>query len=491
MPNNEQLFQQIFKISAACLLLKVSGSAFTIIDASDQYLALTSTSRAQLIGKDVFEIFPDKEDHPDGAISTRNAIVEVVRTGKQFVISDYLYHIQVPETGQLEPFWWTSTFDPLYNENGKVDYVLGTAVDNTLQHISNYHLNEAEQILRLAIEAADIGTWSINADTKGIVSSDRSKELYGLQKNEHITIDEVISAIDSEYREKVFDLLNQSLQSDGSQSFVIDYPVKGIKDGKRRWLRSNAKMFFNISGNERVLCGTLLDITDIKLAEQNKNDFIGMVSHELKTPLTTITAVMQLARHKLKESDKKPLLDAIERGNVQVKRMAAMIKGFLDISRLESGQMILESSFFDIGKLLHEVVEELRLIELAHPITLVGISATQVYADRVKISSVISNLINNATKYSPNGKPIVVTCEKTEEAVSVSVRDEGIGISQQDLNQIFDRYYRAGGAHTRNISGFGIGLYLSSEIIKKHQGKIWVDTAQDVGSTFYFTLPLQ
>jgi two-component system, OmpR family, sensor histidine kinase VicK len=103
---------------------------------------------------------------------------------------------------------------------------------------------------------------------------------------------------------------------------------------------------------------------------------------------------------------------------------------------------------------------------------------------------VVANFLSNAIKYSPRGKHIEVECQLAGKFVQVSVKDEGMGIKAQDLPRVFDRYYRVETNHTRNISGFGIGLYLCAEIIKHHGGKIWVESESGVGSTFYFSLPL-
>jgi signal transduction histidine kinase len=103
---------------------------------------------------------------------------------------------------------------------------------------------------------------------------------------------------------------------------------------------------------------------------------------------------------------------------------------------------------------------------------------------------VVSNLVSNAIKYSPRGKLIGIRCQVSGGMVIVSVKDEGMGIKPQDLGQIFDRYYRVETSHTRHISGFGIGLYLSAEIIKRHDGEIWVESESGKGSKFYFSLPI-
>jgi len=232
------------------------------------------------------------------------------------------------------------------------------------------------------------------------------------------------------------------------------------------------------------------DITEKKMDEVRKNDFIGMVSHELKTPLTSLNAIVQVVSAKLKNSEDPFLPGAMERANMQVKRMTGMINGFLSVSRLEAGKILIEKQPFDLGELLEEISDETRLVLTTHTIRLSIPAPVEVNADRDKISSVISNLVSNAVKYSPNGKLIEIECRTKGDNVIVSVKDEGIGIKPQDLAQIFDRYYRVETNNTRHIAGFGIGLYLSAEIIKRHDGEIWVESESGKGSTFYFSLPL-
>ena len=232
------------------------------------------------------------------------------------------------------------------------------------------------------------------------------------------------------------------------------------------------------------------DVTERKLDENRKNDFIGMVSHELKTPLTSLNAIIQVVSAKLKQNDDPFLTGAMERANTQVKKMTTMINGFLNVSRLESGKIIIERQRFDLYELIEEIVDETNLTVTTHQTILDQCDPIEIEADRDKIASVITNLINNAIKYSPNGKTVNVQCEKQQERVVVSVHDEGVGIQPNDLPHVFDRYFRSENKQTRHISGFGIGLYLSAEIIHRHNGDIWAESATGKGSTFYFSLPL-
>jgi PAS domain S-box-containing protein len=231
------------------------------------------------------------------------------------------------------------------------------------------------------------------------------------------------------------------------------------------------------------------DITERKQDETRKSDFIGMVSHELRTPLTSLNALLQVAGRKLQHSEDSFLAGAMAKANIQVKRMTAMINGFLNVSRLESAKIMIDRQSFQLEELVSEVIEETILTVKSHRIIFSPCPPVTVIADRDKISSVISNLIGNAVKYSPGGTDIEIKCVIENDKVSVSFKDQGIGIKPEDAKKIFDRYYRVQ-SNKNHVSGFGIGLYLSAEIIHLHAGEIWVESGNSQGCIFYFNLPL-
>jgi PAS domain S-box-containing protein len=232
------------------------------------------------------------------------------------------------------------------------------------------------------------------------------------------------------------------------------------------------------------------DISEKKRDEQRKNDFIGMVSHELKTPLTSLTALIQAANLKLRTTEDAFLSGAMEKANIQARKMAGMINGFLNISRLESSQIQIDKEELNLGDLLQNIIHDTELTMSSHRINFNNANTVMVNVDRDKIGSVVSNLLSNAVKYSPKGTSIDVNLEITANGALVSVRDEGMGIPQADQPKLFERFYRVQADHTRHISGFGIGLYLSEEIVRRHDGVIWVKSELGKGATFYFSLPL-
>lgn len=232
------------------------------------------------------------------------------------------------------------------------------------------------------------------------------------------------------------------------------------------------------------------DITEQKRDDQRKNDFIGMASHELKTPLTSLIALIQVLQIKLKGGPDDFITNALAKAAQQGRKMTGLINGFLNVSRLESGKIVIEKQHFDLTDLVREMIGDISMTVSSHSFDFDPLSEVKVVADHDKIGAVISNLLSNAVKYSPKGKVVNVACERHEKEVIVSVKDAGIGIKPQDQDKLFDRYYRVTSEHTRHISGFGVGLYLSAEIIERHDGRIWVESEKGIGSTFYFALPL-
>lgn len=222
--------------------------------------------------------------------------------------------------------------------------------------------------------------------------------------------------------------------------------------------------------------------------ERQKNDFISMVSHELKTPLTSISAYVQLMQNR--SLTDLFIVNTLDKVQKQIRKMSSMITSFLNVSRLESGEIHLNLSHFDLDKLISDIVEDLRLVHPANQINYAADKPKLIYADKDKIDSVISNLISNAVKYSDQGSTVSVQSEALENEVHVAVADNGIGIQAHDLEKLFDRFYRVENQQTKTISGFGIGLYLSAEIINLHHGKIWAESTYGAGSTFHFSLPV-
>lgn len=246
----------------------------------------------------------------------------------------------------------------------------------------------------------------------------------------------------------------------------------------------------NSEGKITGLSKIARDITDKKLEEQRKHDFIAAVSHELKTPLTSIKSYIQLAKAKAKGFEDQFSFNVLTRAELQTLKMTTMIHDFLNVSRLEQGKMQLNLSLFPLKELMEEVISEAILLIPNHLLDYSGFPSVSLLADRNKIVQVLINLLNNAKKYSGSGTTIKIICQLDNNQVNFSISDQGMGISTADQLHLFERFYSVNVQKNKQSSGFGIGLYLVAEILKLHGSSIKLTSKPGKGSVFSFSLPV-
>ncbi|MDB4900823.1 MAG: yycG 1 [Mucilaginibacter sp.] len=349
-------------------------------------------------------------------------------------------------------------------------------------------LDVSNKMLGMAMDSAAMGMWSINVETREFIPSPRLKEIFGFFPDEQMTYENVIAQIDSEYQSLVTDAIETNIN--GGERFDVEYLLRGLHDEKLRWVKANGNITHDHEGKPNYFTSVLHDITIQKEDDIRKTDFIAMASHELKTPLTSLQAYVQMLAARARKAGDTFALAALDKANVQVKKMGTLINGFLNASSFEAGKIYLNEQPFEIGALMTEIVGDLILTTKSHNFLLTSCPTIVVNADRDKIGQVINNFLSNAVKYSPKGTNIEISCTEIKDMLQVSIKDEGPGINAQDQEKIFNRYYRVENVETRQVSGFGLGLYLSAEIIHQHNGKVWVKSEIGKGSTFYFSLPL-
>ncbi|WP_316738883.1 PAS domain S-box protein [Pedobacter aquatilis] len=368
--------------------------------------------------------------------------------------------------------------------NNKPARFLGVILDITPEIEYRHTLEESESRFRNMAEATDVFI-AVGDDTSNATYFNSSWSRLTGRSMEDLLEFGWVDLVHPEDRDRYLAIYLEAFKN--AAPFTGEFRILD-KDGNYSWLLAKGSPRFNKNGEFAGYISSSVDISELKKDEIRKNDFIGMVSHELKTPLTAISGFVQVLESRAKKNDDAYALTALTRAYNQVKKMTVMINGFLNVSRLESGKLLIVKSEFQLDELLKELVEESDLIQFSHKINLSVSEPITVNADRDKIGSVIANLLSNAVKYSPSGTDVDVRCEILDDNALVSITDDGIGIEKEDIDKLFNRYYRVGTHHT--ISGFGIGLYLSSEIIERHSGKIGVRSEIGKGSTFYFEIPL-
>jgi len=256
------------------------------------------------------------------------------------------------------------------------------------------------------------------------------------------------------------------------------------------WLRSIGQSTFDSETGTKMVYGILLDITLQKLEEKRKMDFLGIVSHELKSPLTSLSGYIQILENKSKNLEDKLFSSLLANASRQNVRMRNLIEGFLDVARIGEGKLGLKLVSFDTQELLEQIRQTYMVTTDSHRMIFQIDTQHMLLADQDKIEQVIVNFINNAIKYAPIGSEIKIEASVHEEVFLVRVTDQGPGISADNKQKIFTRFFRVENEQTELISGFGIGLYICSEIIKLHGGQIGLDSEQGKGATFWFKVPI-
>lgn len=260
-------------------------------------------------------------------------------------------------------------------------------------------------------------------------------------------------------------------------------------DGVYRWQLIRTVPIKDKEGNIVKWVSATTDIDERKKTEKRKDEFMGIASHELKTPLTSVKAYMQLIQKEIGEDRDNKLVQYVNKATHSIDKLSQIISDLLDVSKIQSGMLKLSVSRFNFDELLDEVTEGMQYTSYNHEIVVEEKSGAYVVADRTRLEQVMINLLSNAIKYSPKGGRIIVKGNVSDGKLYFSVQDFGIGISEENKNYVFDKYFRVQ-APVEEFSGVGIGLFISKEIIDRHNGEIWVESKEGEGSTFHFKIPL-
>src|SRR6266852_5193896 len=236
--------------------------------------------------------------------------------------------------------------------------------------------------------------------------------------------------------------------------------------------------------------GFVLDISASKELDKRKDEFISMASHELKTPVTSLKGFLGLLQRRLTLQRDEKALHYLARMDAQVNRLTKLINDLLDLSNMQTGQLVYREERFDLDTQVQEIVENVQETTQTHHLQFEGQTQAEVFGDRDRIGQVLINLLNNAIKYSPQGDRVLVRVAISQNKALVSVQDFGIGIAKEHQHKIFERFYQVTDAEEKTYPGLGIGLYISYEIVKRHGGQMWVESKKGEGASFYFTLPL-
>lgn len=437
----------------------------------------------EIMGYDKGEVVSHQEIltrlHPDDLKTREDAFQAAFETGQLQYESRIIW-----QDNSLH--WIEGKGKVFYDENGKPVKMIGTVGDITEEKNYQQRLKEREEKFRLLADFMPQHIWTAN--TAGDLNYyNQSVYDYSGLTPEQINKDGWLQIVHPDDREANIKAWTRSVLT--GEDFLFEHRFRRY-DGEYRWQLSRAVPQKDAMGNIQMWVGSSTDIQDIKEQEQQKDYFISMASHELKTPITSIKGYVQILLSVYSNNGDAFLLNSLTTIERQIAILTQLITELLDVSKIKAGGLHFDRAYFDLKELVQEVAEEMSVINPRYNIIVSTEESALVNANRDRIGQVLINFLTNAIKYSPNSTTIHVKSFIDNNYIVVSVEDFGIGIGKKDLARIFERFYRVEGKDENTFPGFGIGLFIASEIIQRHNGKITVKSEPGKGSTFSFMLPM-
>lgn len=459
-----------------------TGPHMKIELANDAMINLWGKDRS-VVGKTLKEAVPELEGQ-----QFHKLLREVYTTGNT--------HWGKEESGELminnvlETHYFNYTYKPLRDESGEIYGILNMALDVTENVLSQNLLKESESHFRQLSNVIPNKVAHTDSEGNTVYYNQSWLDYTG------VSLDKLrkkgwLQFVHPDEREESVKKWERSVKSGNKYEMEARFLHRS---GKYKWHITRAEAIKDEAGKLKMWVGTTTEVHKIKEEEKRKEDFLKMVSHELKTPVTSIKGYVQLLLSIINKNqgltiDAIPLKPSLERIDHQIIRLTRLISEILDLTRIEEDKLQLQKSVFSLNDLLDQTVQDIRYTNTQHSIKIDHNFQCKIHADKDRIGQVLINFITNAIKYSPDSHEIKISVDETEKKlVKVTVKDKGIGIDKTNHKNIFKRFYRIGGESEDTYSGFGIGLFLANEIIQRHNGYVRVNSKLGQGSDFSFTL---
>ena len=484
LETEKRKFADVFERAPAFMaVLRGKNHVFEMVNTAYYQLV----GHRDIIGKTVLEAIPEVQGQ--GYLDLLDA---VLTTGVPFIGTEMKLGLQRVPDGVVEEHYLNFVYEPLRDIQNNQVGVVAHGYDITDQVIAR---QQAEQLALQVKQQAHIFDVTLTAlkdfvytfDTSGRFTYANSPllELLG------ITLEEIIGKTFHELpypHELATTLQTQIEQVALTGNTVTDETSYTNPLGMRGYYEYIFVPVFDNTRQVILVAGSTRDITTRKQLESQKDDFMGVVSHELKTPVTSIKAFTQVLQQRFVQAGDEKSAVLLGKMDAQINKLTGLIEDLLDVTKMAGGELQFNEGYFSFDALVSEVIEEIQRTTKKQSIERVGRAEKSLFGDRDRIGQVLSNILTNAIKYAPYTEKIIVKTTVDAENVTLCVQDFGAGIPKEKQQQVFERFYRVDGNET--VPGIGLGLYISAEIIRRQGGKIWVESEPEQGSTFCFSLPV-
>lgn len=458
--------------------------AVSVMEGEDYKIMISNETTAKTWGGAPGRIgLPLKQAYPGiEETKTYENLEKVRKTGKEITVREFEIN------DNLGNRFINYVLHPLLDFQNKVSHIISIAYDVTEDKLIKKKLKENEERFRILANSMPQIVWTANQLGITTFFNDQWYHFTGFEKK--INVEESWDQLlNPQQRDKKDEIWKESIQK--AQPFEMELQLKDLsKNNQFRWFLAR---IIPVKDNEKNILqwiGTFTDIEDFKLLQNQKDSFLAIASHELKTPLTSLKLYSQFMEKNLQKTGDEKNAAVAKKMDLQINKINNLINELLDVTKIQNGKLELNKKKFNFDLLLEDIIETQQM-NSRQKIRVEKEKIGEIFGDQERISQVISNLINNAIKYSPEADEIIVKTNKKSEKLIFCVRDFGIGISKDKRKKVFEQYYRVSGSQEQTFPGMGLGLFISSEIIKRSEGKIYINNVKEQGSEFCFEIPLK
>ncbi|WP_338258330.1 PAS domain-containing sensor histidine kinase [Dictyobacter halimunensis] len=467
-------------MQAPAMVCVLQGSEHRLELVNDAYRQLYPR-RGFVLEATVRENWPDLEDQ-----GFFEELDRVYQSGKAYVANEKLAMVDREDSGVREAGYFNIVYQPVFDAQGSVEGIIVYVMEVTEQVLARKRIQESEARLRRLIDANIVGVTFCTLDGHINEANDVFLQMVGYTRE-----DLRAGSIDwARMTPPEYEELDAQAVRDLRAQGAIPRPYE-----KAYWRKNGTLLSVVVTAaaldeaNPNECIAFILDNSMQRELDQRKDDFISMTSHELKTPVTSIKGLTQVLLKRFEQRDEPDIKRMLVIMDMQLNKLTKLIGDLLDISKAQGGRLIMEQKPFDLDTLVSETIEQVQATTTTQHIKLIGKTNVTIMGDRDRVGQVIVNLLSNAIKYSPRNSPIVVKVFREGRQAITWIQDFGIGIDLSHHDKLFNQFYRVTDPR-EPYPGLGIGLYLSRQIVERHNGKIWLHSKKGEGSIFAFSLPV-